>query len=120
VDDSDLIRKTFAELLMRSGYSMVSSMTSGPEAVHVIKVGTVDSPIDILVTDCEMPVMDGLELIREVRSFNADLPIIGMSGSWENQKPMMDAGASAFLLKPLNLGILIGCIERLTRKGVTA
>jgi two-component system nitrogen regulation response regulator GlnG len=77
-------------------------------------------PFDIVVTDCEMPFGDGLELIGKLKETHPGLPVIGMSGDMGNMKAMLDAGAKAFLLKPFPIGDLLFLIEELTRKAVTA
>jgi len=74
------------------------------------KAGTADqalellnrNPYDILITDAEMPGMNGFELCRTVRSRFSHMFIIGITGSLDFHK-FQEAGADAFFRKPFKL-----------------
>lgn len=75
VDDDDLVRE-FAQLtLTRAGHTVLPA-GSVKEALHILDQGDVD----LLITDIFMPESDGLELVRQVRRRQPDLPVLAISG----------------------------------------
>ena len=65
---------------------------------------------DVLITDLMMPVLDGIELTRQIRALpnGQDLPIIVLTarGEESDQDRAMEAGATYFLTKPVSSGAL--------------
>lgn len=94
-DDRDLA-DTCAMLLKAHGYRTVIA-ANGSEALKKI----VRCMPDLIVTDCQMPRMGGLELCRQVRAleYGTMVPIILMSGSFENRY-LTSMHYNAFLTKP--------------------
>lgn len=76
VDDEDLIRNATAEMLRDLGHTVLEA-SSGAQALHKLADGP---QLDVLVTDYMMPLMDGAELARRVRTFRPDLPILVVTG----------------------------------------
>ena len=72
---SDLL----AELLESSGYNVIK-VSSGKEAIRVL---TEEIKVDLVIIDYNMPEMNGLETIEEIRKLKLDLPVILSSGSAE-------------------------------------
>jgi two-component system chemotaxis sensor kinase CheA len=77
IDDAPFFRNMLAPVLKAAGYA-VTSVESGPLALAVLESGR---RFDVLITDLEMPGMDGFELASAVRGnpHTADVPIIGLS-----------------------------------------
>ena len=104
VDDEVSNIHTISEYLEQSkkGYK-ITRATHGKMALKVIE----KYPPDLIITDWEMPKMNGLELIKALKA-NAEMqkiPCIMVTGirvSDENLKQAMDAGAADFLRKPIN------------------
>lgn len=112
VDDCGTTRKLISFLLKGKGYSAVHA-SNGIEALE--KLATAD--VDIIITDLNMPQMDGLELIKNLRSdekYKA-MPIIMVSTeSAEMDKKMAkDLGASTYIVKPVTQDRLVYEIEKL-------
>ena len=106
VEDDRAIREPMAEMLRKSGYK-VEQAEDGFDAI----ARGISRFIDVVITDCEMPRTDGVSLIKYLKGAGYEsIPIIAMSGSIANMKLMMDAGANAFLLKPINFNDLLACI----------
>ena len=92
----------------------VTSVPSGEDALAVLESGG----IDCLVTDIEMPGIDGLELTRRVRGSTRweNLPVVVVSTRDQDSDRMagLDAGADAYLAKQnLDDGELVALIRRL-------
>ncbi|HEX5131627.1 MAG TPA: response regulator [Candidatus Krumholzibacteria bacterium] len=96
VDDSKEARDLAGECLRDHGMTPIFA-TNGREAARVIE----EDPPDAVLTDLHMPVMDGLELVRLVRSRYAGLPVVLMTsdGSEETAVRALRAGALSFVPK---------------------
>jgi two-component system, chemotaxis family, sensor kinase CheA len=113
VDDSLMVRELQRSMLERAGYS-VTTATDGAEALALLN----DSPADLLVTDIEMPNMDGFELLRAVRSHSslANIPVLIVTSrtSAEDQQRGLDAGADGYIVKAaFDEAGLLGAVARL-------
>jgi two-component system, chemotaxis family, sensor kinase CheA len=77
IDDSAFFRNMLAPLLKAAGYA-VSSAASAPEALIMLRAG---ARVDVVITDIDMPGMDGFELTSAVRRDprTASIPVIGLS-----------------------------------------
>lgn len=101
VDDSATIRNLVKLALKIDGYNITSAI-DGQDALE--KIGKIS--IDMLITDLNMPNMDGRELIKNVREIPefANLPIIVLSSLSSNKDiaNTMDIGANAYVTKPFD------------------
>lgn len=101
VDDSATIRNLVKLALKIDGYNITSAI-DGQDALE--KIGKIN--IDMLITDLNMPNMDGRELIKNVREIPefAKLPIIVLSSlsSSKDIANTMDIGADSYVTKPFD------------------
>jgi two-component system chemotaxis response regulator CheY len=110
VDDSPTVRKVLNETLSGAGYQVVEA-SDGEEAVNKLE----QTDIDLLVTDLNMPNMDGVELIKRVRQQPGKrfMPIIMLTSV--SQKEMKaagkKAGASGWVTKPFRPEQLLSVIQ---------
>jgi PAS domain S-box-containing protein len=97
VDDSPLNLKWFEHLFQKMGYSRMTLHTTGASALTFLR----ENPIDLLLADCMMPEMSGLDLAKAMRADSrmAKIPIILFSASdgIDLQKKVLDSGANKFL-----------------------
>ncbi len=105
VDDDLVIVKLLREALDLSGFH-VSTATNGLSAMEILK----KEDFDILITDCEMPGMDGVRFTSMVRSISPGLIIIGMSCD-DKKEDFLKAGADLFILKPFSLGDILNVLK---------
>jgi len=101
VDDSDLIRELIGACLMTDGYYNICYAENGRDALEVIDLETPD----LIILDLEMPVMDGFELTKELRSRTdtAAVPILIQSGrdTAADITRAFEYGASDMVVKPI-------------------
>ena len=96
-------------LLDEHGYEVITAR-HGEEALRVALRG----PVDLLVTDVRMPVMDGWELSRRLRERWPDLPVLYISGyDVELSQGARRRGSGAFLRKPFDPDELLRQVARL-------
>jgi len=112
VDDCDTTRKLLSYIVRERGYKIFSA-SNGLEVLEVMA----GNQVDMLVTDLNMPQMDGLELSRNLRSQDAykDLPIIMVTteSGEADIKMGMNAGVTTYLTKPFSPQRLLYEIEKL-------
>ena len=109
VDDKDYIRDILLDFFSFNGYE-ADTARNGGEALKILK----EKPCSLLITDLNMPEMDGIELIRAVRNLDIPLTIIGMS--LEDKKyEFFKAGADYFLVKPFNFLYLKSILSSMLR-----
>jgi len=69
---------------------------------------------DVIITDLSMPVMDGLEMIKEIRKINTTIPIIvttAFGSQNEEVEKLKDMGMSAYIMKPVDIMKLLDTIS---------
>ena len=119
VDDSKLTRQMVAGTLQRAGF-VVTTAEDGMEAKGILENEALALP-DIVVTDLEMPVMDGLRLTHFAKRNprTRELPVIILSASTEHEHRVLGRGfgVDAFLSKPFSEEKLLVTVQQvLTRK----
>lgn len=100
VEDEPMVRTVAERALTRQGYTVLTA-ENGEEALDIVNRG---EPIDLLISDVVMPVMDGPTMVREARKTRPELPILFMSGYAEEQlRRSIDIDNVAFLPKPFSV-----------------
>ena len=107
VDDFSTMRRILRNLLKELGFSNVEEAEDGAIALQRLKSG---ANIDFVVTDWNMPNMDGLTLLQSVRADPAlrHLPVLMVTaeGKKENIIAAAQAGASGYIVKPFTAATL--------------
>ncbi len=119
-EDSLLLNKMIVESLKKAGYVQLIHTSNGQEAYDVIqeckKKGTLDQDIQCIITDIEMPVMDGHRLTKLIKTDDATkhIPVIIFSSlvNDEMRKKGESLGADAQLSKP-EIGNLVRLVDGL-------
>ena len=115
VDDEDPIRKLCTVYLTKRGYR-VEAVANGVEALKLIE--SKGAP-DLIVTDVNMPLMNGLELVKRLREDRrtARTPIIVLSAAKQEQDILAGYahGADDYIGKPIDLAVLAAKIETILR-----
>lgn len=104
VDDEENIRFSLKFFLDAKGHEAVAA-SNGREALDIIIIGRkAVSPrlFSLVITDLLMPVMGGVELIKEIRKLPVKIPVLVISGSIdrETEKKLIDMGVAGILPKP--------------------
>lgn len=99
VDDDPALLELVAGLLAAMGHHVLGAR-DGAEALDVLGCGSVE----VLVTDLQMPVLDGLALLAQIRQRAIGLPAIVVSGSWTaaQREEALRLGAARVMSKPVD------------------
>ncbi len=116
VDDSSTTRSLISSQLSEIGDYEIQEAATGFEALKMLPAGKVD----LIITDINMPDINGLELISFVREnpIYRDIPtvIISTEDSAEDRKRGMELGAEEYIVKPFTAGELREAVERVLKK----
>ena len=112
-DDSVLV-DGLSRSLRQSGYA-VDCVKNGVDADSALGI----HPFDLLILDLGLPKMNGLDVLRRMRSRNSHLPVLILtaSDSVEQRVRSLDLGADDFMAKPFALSELEARVRALTRRG---
>ena len=112
VEDNELNQELAVELLRHAG-AIVTVAGNGREAIDILSGGT---PLDAIIMDCQMPVMDGYEATREIRRHPewAQLPIIAMTANAlaGDREKVLEAGMNDHIAKPVDVKQMFATIAR--------
>ena len=111
VDDSVAMRQLVSATLSGAGYEVLQA-GSAQEALRI----AADKPVDLVITDVNMPQMDGIALVRELRGQSAyrDKPLLFLTTESAATRKMEGraAGANGWMMKPFNADRLIETVAR--------
>jgi len=102
VDDSSVMRKIVERALRQAGLNplVVHEAASGAEGLDLLKA----KQVDLILSDINMPSMDGLEFLRQIRAQNLapGVPVVMITteSSEEHVKQAIQAGARGYIRKP--------------------
>jgi DNA-binding response OmpR family regulator len=113
IDDDKNIRYVMKEVLEVNQYTVFTA-ENGEQAFEVI----VKEHIDLAIVDIMMPKMDGYQFTKELREYNADLPILMVSAKQlpEDRKKGFVAGIDDYMTKPIDPDELLLHIKALLRR----
>lgn len=113
VDDSRTMREMLAFTLRKAGYE-VQEAEDGQKALGLLRT----QPADVVITDLNMPVMDGVALIRALRADprHRGVPILMLTTETDANKRAegKSAGATGWLVKPCDPEKLVDVIRRVS------
>ena len=112
MDDDPMIRFLVQEYLTASGFS-VTACSGGIEALQVIA----SSPPDLIVLDMQMPEMNGLEVLANVRQLptGAQVPVLLLSANASEAKSESGPNADQYLEKPFQMSDLLEAVKSTVR-----
>jgi two-component system chemotaxis response regulator CheY len=112
VDDSRTSRKILRNILEEAGHTIVDEATDGEQAIEKY----IASKPDIITLDITMPVMDGIEALKQIKMIDSDAKIVMVSASSQKDK-LIEAvkyGAEDFIAKPFEPDQIVTVLGKLT------
>ena len=118
-EDNPINQKVALHLLRRLGYS-VEVANDGAEAVEKCRG---QYPFDLVLMDCQMPIMDGFEATKAIRAFDTPVshtPIIAFTANAlvGERERCLGAGMNDYLAKPINREMLDAVLQRWLKAGL--
>lgn len=109
IDDDRFVLESVTALLTEFGFS-VRAFSNGHEAVRQF----VMEPVDLVLTDINMPIMDGLELLEKIRFLDRETPVVLMTAYADLDVAVkaIQKGAFDFIIKPYRPPYLLHAIEK--------
>ena len=115
VEDSPMMRQLLVFALSRVKNLKVTEADDGVDGLRKLA----GAKFDLILTDINMPIMDGLKLVKRVRSdpMHKDTPIIIITteGSDEDRQRAMQLGANAYITKPIQAPQVIAKVKELLK-----
>jgi len=116
VDDSAIVRRTIKNQLQQLNKEIVFEASDGQSAIEYYKDNS--SSVDVITLDISMPVLNGLDTLKEIIKIDPDA-IVFMITSHGEESMIMDAieyGAKGYILKPLTEEKLLKLFEEVLQK----
>jgi len=109
VEDDEVFLRPLLRTLELKGYEVLP-VPSGEDALEAVKV----EDVDLVLTDRRLPGMDGVELVRQIKTDHPDLAVVVMTayGTIESAVEAMRLGAEDYLVKPFEAAELLLVIRR--------
>jgi len=111
VDDSTSMRQMVKATLISAGYDVVE-YADGQEALEYAR----DNSVDLVITDVNMPRMDGITLVSELRQLPAyrltPVLLLTTESSMDKKMEGKKAGATGWIVKPFNPAQLLATLSR--------
>ncbi len=107
VDDEDSIQLLYREELEDEGYEVISAM-NGEEALKKFD----ESPPDLVVLDINMPGIDGIEVLRQMKQAKPGVPVILSSAYPEYKQDLASWASDDYIVKSFDMSELKASIKR--------
>ena len=113
VEDDKELSLLFQKVLEKSGYQ-VKSASDGAQALEVLD----REYIDLIISDIMMPVMDGYELVSELRSAGYQIPVLMITAksSFDDMRQGFLSGSDDYMVKPVNVNEMVLRVGALLRR----
>lgn len=113
VEDDKELRMLFEKVLMQNGY-VTKGVSNGREALDAVD----REYFDLIISDIMMPVMDGYEMMRELRAARSNIPvlIITAKDAFDDMRRGFLSGGDDYMIKPININEMVLRVGALLRR----
>lgn len=122
-DDFSTMRRIIVALLKEMGYTRISEAENGEDALQTLLKQAESDPVDFVITDWNMPLMNGLALVKAIRAAPQlqALPVLVVTAesNKDNIVAAAQAGADGYIVKPFQQATLQEKLDRImTKRGM--
>ena len=113
VDDDSIMRETLKAILRSEDYPIAGEASNGQDAVAVCQ----NTKPDVVLLDINMPKMDGLQALEEIRKVSPKSIIVMVSAvaTMDKVKEAIERGAAGFVVKPINPASVLDRVARCSK-----
>ena len=110
VENDPIVRRAITQILRNDGMHVIAQPADGAEALRLLK----KARPDVILTDWDMPKIDGIELVHRLRAAGDHTPIIMLSGQSAPHAiaRAKAAGVNRYLIKPVSAELLISTVRQ--------
>jgi DNA-binding response OmpR family regulator len=109
IEDDNSVRATIHQMLAHHGHTVIEA-NNGKVGLHLFP----DADADLVITDLEMPVVGGLEVLRELQTHRPSVKTIAISGGGRDYLDLARMmGAAKVLAKPFSCAVLMAAVNEL-------
>ena len=111
-DDKEL-RQMFSHVLSRQGYTVIG-VSNGQEALDALDA----EYYDIIISDIMMPVMDGYELVHQLRNSGSNIPVLMITAkdAFDDMRMGFQSGVDDYMVNPVNVNEMVLRVQALLRR----
>lgn len=107
VDDDESIQLLYNEELNEEGYEVISAI-DGEEALEKFQ----QQPVDLVILDIQMPGMNGIEVLRRMKTINPEIPVILSSAYTEYKQDLSSWASDEYVVKSADLKELKNAVNK--------
>ena len=113
VEDDRELRQLFNHVLLKNGYA-VKGVSNGQEGLDAME----SSYYDLIISDVMMPVMDGFEMVRQLREAGNSTPVLMITAkdSFDDMRQGFLSGTDDYMVKPVNVNEMVLRVGALLRR----
>ncbi len=108
VEDEKNLRDAYFRILKKNPEYEIDLAVSAEDTLRLFNVAS----YDLVITDIELPAMDGIEMLGEIKKRNRGIKVIVVSGSGVYLERAIKKGASDFIEKPVDINTLRDAVEK--------
>lgn len=113
VEDDLELRQLFSHVLIKNGYA-VKGATNGKDALNILETDY----YDLIISDIMMPVIDGYELVRQLRDAGDTTPVLMITAkdAFDDMRQGFLSGTDDYMIKPINVNEMLLRVQALLRR----
>ena len=113
VEDDRELRQLFSHVLLKNGYA-VTGVSNGQEGLRALE----SSYYDLIISDVMMPVMDGFEMVRQLRESGNAVPVLMITAkdTFDDMRQGFLSGTDDYMVKPVNVNEMVLRVGALLRR----
>ena len=113
IDSKPVAVNQTKEMLRDLGFTRIETADSGSDGLALIETFADDDPYDLVLCAWEMPVMTGLEMLRQIRATNPDIPFIMLAARTDHASvaEAKELAVTGYIKKPFSMNELRSKVE---------
>jgi YesN/AraC family two-component response regulator len=113
VDDSPMARQILKQILCSVDFKVIDEIPNGTQALNTLKNPNIQ--VDYLFVDVEMPIMDGMQLVKEIRAILPKCKIVMVTSHSDKEKVerILKLGVNGYIKKPFNRDTVISVLTKI-------